>query len=105
MAQKEVKVSNEFPELSECKKNIIFCVLSNVSVVSGLYFEQLWYVDHQNVLYNGCAIYLKQSKKSQVPKVIELFHTGRMMNAKKKGRALQFHYTDVLFGRLYLWET
>ena len=32
----------------------ILSVLSNVSVINGLYFEQLWYVDHHNVLYNKC---------------------------------------------------
>ena len=38
--------------------------------LNGLYFEQLWYVDNQNVLYNGHIICVKQSKKSQVPKVV-----------------------------------
>ena len=73
VAEKEVELSNEFPDISECKKNVILSVLSNVSVINDLYFEQLWYVDHHNVLYKICV---KQSKKSQVPKV------GRMMNAK-----------------------
>ena len=41
-----------------------------MSVINDLYFEQLWYVDHPNVLYNGHIICVKQSKKSQVPKVI-----------------------------------
>ena len=41
-----------------------------MSVLNGLYFEQLWYVDNQNVLYNGHIICVKQSQKSQVPKVV-----------------------------------
>ena len=67
MAEKEVELSDEFPE---CKRNVILSVLSNVSVINDLYFEQLWYVDHHNVLCNGHIICVKQSKKSQVPKVI-----------------------------------
>ena len=63
-------LSNEFPDISECKRNVILSILSNVSVIDDLYFEQLWYVDHHNVLYNGHIICVKQSKKSQVPKVI-----------------------------------
>ena len=74
VAEKEVELSNEFPDISECKKNVILSVLSNVSVINGLHFEQLWYVDHHNVQYNGHIICVKQSKKSQVPIV------GRMMN-------------------------
>ena len=35
-----------------------------------LYIEQLWYVDNQNVLYNGHIICVKQSKKSQVSEVV-----------------------------------
>ena len=81
-----MELSNEFPDISECKKNVILSVLFNVSVINGLYFEQLWYVDHHNVL-----ICVKQSKKSQVPKVIITY--GRMMNAKKKERKLQYHCT------------
>ena len=54
-----------------------------MSVINDPYFEQLWY---HNVLYNGHIICVKQSKKSQVPEV-------RMINAKKKGRTLQYHYT------------
>ena len=54
-----------FPDISECKKNVILSVLSNVSVPNGLYFEQLWYVDHPNVLYNMC----KAIKEVSVPKV------------------------------------
>ena len=32
MAEKEVELSNEFPDISECKRNVILSVLSNVSV-------------------------------------------------------------------------
>ena len=70
VAEKELDLSNEFQDISECKKNVILSVLSNESVLNGLYFEQLWYVDNQNVLYNGHIICVKQSKKSQVPKVV-----------------------------------
>ena len=70
VAEKKEELSNEFPDISECKRNVILSVLSNVSVIIGLYFEQLWYVDHQNVLYNGHIIFVKKSKNSQVPKVI-----------------------------------
>ena len=84
MAEKEVELSNEFPDISECKRN---GVVSNAPVINDL---SLCYVDHHNVLYNGHIICVKQSKKSQFPKVI----IGRMMNAKKKGRTLQYHYTS-----------
>ena len=40
MAEKEVELSDEFPDISECKMNVILSVLSNVSV-NDLYFEQL----------------------------------------------------------------
>ena len=59
VAEKEVELSNECPDISEC--NVI---LSYVYVINGLYFEQLWYVDHHSVLYNICV---NQTKKSQVP--------------------------------------
>ena len=67
VALEEVDLSNEFPDISECKRNVILSVLSNASVINDLYFE---HVDHHNVLYNGHIICVKQSKKSQVPKVI-----------------------------------
>ena len=51
MAEKEVDLSNEFPDITECKRIVILSVLSNVSVINDLYFEQLWYVDLHNVLY------------------------------------------------------
>ena len=75
VAEKEVELSNEFPDISECKWNVILSFLSYVSVINDLYFEQLWYVDHHNVLHNGHIICVKQSKKSQFPKVI-ILHIG-----------------------------
>ena len=56
VAEKEVELSNEFSDISECKWNVILSVLSYVSVINDLYFEQLWYADHHNVLYNGHII-------------------------------------------------
>ena len=41
-----------------------------MSVLNGLYFEQLWYIDDQNVLNNGHIICVIQSKESQVPEVV-----------------------------------
>ena len=39
VAEKEVEISNEFPDISECKRNVILSVLSNASVINDLYFE------------------------------------------------------------------
>ena len=64
VAEKKEELSNEFPDISECKRNVILSVLSNVSVIIGLYFEQLWHVDHQNVLYNGHIIFVKEVSSS-----------------------------------------
>ena len=44
-------------------------VISYWEMVCILNIDHLWYVDHQNVLYNG-HICVNQSKKSQVPKGI-----------------------------------
>ena len=93
MAEKEVELSNEFPDISECKRNVILSVLSNVSVINDLYFEQLWYLDHCNVLYNEHIICVKQSKKSQVPNVIITYWKNDECELKKKGRTLHYHYT------------
>ena len=73
VAEKELDLSSEFQDISECEKNVILSVLSNASVLNGLYFEQLQYVDNQNGLYNGHIICVKQSKKSQVPKVVTTY--------------------------------
>ena len=67
MAEKEVELSKEFPDISVCKRNVILSVLFNVSVINDLYFEQLWYV---NLYTHTCIICVKQSKKIQIPKVI-----------------------------------
>ena len=48
VAEKEVELSMSF----QISQNVKGSVLSNVSVINGLYLEQLWYMDHHNVLYN-----------------------------------------------------
>ena len=55
VAQKEVELSNEFPDTSECKRNTMVYFMCQCAVINGLYFEQLW-----------CSyiICVKQSKKS-----------------------------------------
>ena len=83
----------------QISQNVKGSVLSDVSVINGLYFEQLWYVDHHNVLYNGHIICVKQSKKSQVPKVIIAYWKND--ECEEEGKNITVYITIRAIGRLY----
>ena len=61
---------NEFPELSPHQITTILNFFSDISSIVGLYFENLWYVNEKNVLYNGHVVCVKPFTKSKIPKVI-----------------------------------
>ena len=58
----------EFPEMDESHINITKAILANPEVINGLYFEHLWFVNEENVLYQGKTA-VKLSKNCKVYKV------------------------------------
>ena len=49
--------------------NITKAILANPVVIDGLYFEHLWFVYEENVLYQGIIVAVKLSKNCKVYKV------------------------------------
>ena len=49
--------------MDERHVNNIKTILANPEVISGLYFEQLWFINEANVLYQGKIVAVKLSKK------------------------------------------
>ena len=84
VVEKEDNLLNEFPELSPHQITTILNFFSDISSIVGLYFENLWYVNEKNVLYNGHVVCVKPFTKSKIPKAIE--PTGKLMKLKKMGR-------------------
>ena len=59
----------EFQELNDDQANIIKNILHDPLCVSGHYFEHMWFVDEQNVLYEGHTISVKLLSKFNVAKI------------------------------------
>ena len=59
----------EFPEMDESHINITKAILANPEVIDGLDFEHLWFVNEENVLYQGKIVAVKLSKNCKVYKV------------------------------------
>ena len=60
---------NEFPDLTRDQANTISKVLSSPCTLNDLYFAHMWFIDGQNVMYNGHIISVKTSGKYKIPKV------------------------------------
>ena len=65
-------------------------ILTNPAVIIGLHFEHMWFVNNQNVLYQGHVLSVKCSKRSNMPKVMLL--TGNTMKIRMK----EITYNDHL---------
>ena len=52
-AEGNAELCKEFPEMGESHINITNAILANPEVIDGLYFEYLWFVNEENVFYQG----------------------------------------------------
>ena len=59
----------EFQELNDDQANIIKYILHDTLSISGHYFEHMWFVDEQNVPYEGHIISVKLLSKSNIAKL------------------------------------
>ena len=59
----------KFPELQDNQRSTITAILTNPAIIIGFHFEHMWFVDNQNVLYQGHVLSVKCSKRSSMPKV------------------------------------
>ena len=55
--------------MDESHINITKAIPANPEVIDGLYFEHLWFVNEENVLYQGKIVAVKLSKNCKVYKV------------------------------------
>ena len=62
VAEGNAELCIEFPEMDESHINITKAILANPEVIDGLYFEHLWFVNEENVLYQGKIVAVKLSK-------------------------------------------
>ncbi|KAL5491100.1 hypothetical protein EMCRGX_G016322 [Ephydatia muelleri] len=69
VAEGNAELCIEFPEMSESHINITQAILANPEVIDGLYFEHLWFVNEENVFYQGKIVAVKLSKNCKVYKV------------------------------------
>ena len=59
----------EFPDLTRDQANTISKALLSPCTINDLYFAHMWFIDGQNVMYNGHIISVKTSGKYKIPKV------------------------------------
>ena len=70
MADGKAQLYDEFPELQDNQRSTISAILTNPAVIIGLH---MWFVDNQNVLYQGHLLSVKCSKRSNMTKVIATY--------------------------------
>ena len=68
MADGKAQLHDEFPELQDNQRSTITAILTNPAIIIGFHFEHMWFVDNQNVLYQGHVLSVKCSKRSNMPK-------------------------------------
>ena len=69
VAEGNAELCIEFSEMDESHINITKAILANPKVIDGLFFEHLWFVNEENVLYQGKIIAVKLSNNCKVYKV------------------------------------
>ena len=69
VAEGNAELCIEFPEMDESHINITKAILANPEVIDGLYFEHLWFVNEENVLYQGKIVAVKLSTNYKMYKV------------------------------------
>ena len=69
VAECNAELCIEFPEMDESHINISKAILANPEVIDGLDFEHLWFVNEENVLYQGKIVAVKFAKNCKVYKV------------------------------------
>ena len=83
VADGKAQLHDEFPELQDNQRSTSTAILTNPAVVIGLHFEHMWFVNNQNVLYQGHVLSLKCSKRSNI-----LLPTGNTMKIRMKEKTL-----------------
>ena len=69
VADGKAQLRDEVPELQDNQRRTITAIPTNPAVIIGLHFEHMWFVNNQNVLYQGHVLSVKCSKRSNMPKV------------------------------------
>ena len=69
MVDGKTQLHDEFPELQNNQRSTITAILTNPAVIIRLHFEHMWFVDNQNVLYQGHVLSVKCSKRSNMPQI------------------------------------
>ena len=81
------------PELSVEQTETVRNVISNMSILNGLYIEHLWFSEQkQNILYHGHIISVKSTGK--VPKATICYWTQK--TSRKKGKVKKYAYYSCL---------
>ena len=74
-------MSEVHPELSVEQTETVRNVISNMSILNGLYIEHLWFTEQkQNILYHGHIISVKGTGK--VPKATICYWTQKVIEEK-----------------------
>ena len=69
VAEGKAELCIEFPEMDESHISITKAIIANPVVIDGLYFEHLWFINEENVLYEGKIVAVKLFKNCKVYKV------------------------------------
>ena len=87
-------------ELDDDQANIIKNILHDPISISGHYFEHMWFVNEQNVLYEGHITSVKCSSKSSIPKVTATYWKP----GKSEGGDDVTMTIFCIFGRFHVWR-
>ena len=101
MFRRQDRIAIELQELDDDQANIIKNILHDPISISGHYFEHMWFVNEQNVLYEGHITSVKCSSKSSIPKVTATYWKP----GKSEGDDVTMTiFADFMTGDLYIDE-
>ena len=96
----------EFQELNNDQASIIKNILHDPLCISGNYFEHMWFVNEQNVLYEGHITSVKCSSKSKITKITATY--WKPGESEEEGddvtMTLFAFLVDFIIGDLYIDE-
>ena len=92
--------------MDESHINITKAILANPEVIDGLYFEHLWFVNEENVLYQGKIVAVKLSKNRKVYKVTATYwkHGSTQEDGDDVSMTLYEFLVDYISDDLYISE-
>ena len=95
----------EFQELNNDQASIIKNILHDPLCISGNYFEHMWFVNEQNVLYEGHITSVKCSSKSKITKITATYwKPGESEEGDDVTMTLFAFLVDFIIGDLYIDE-